>query len=318
MIKILSFLLKLILIDIFQIIIVLAAFTIYAYIGYGWPFVGKRDKWSIGILTGKNPFKMKSSPLIKNPVLTAADVTDIPAEFVADPFMVKTGATWNMFFEVLNAKTNLGEIALATSTDGMQWTYQQIVLKEAFHLSYPYVFQWNGNYYMIPESSHANSIRLYKATKFPTEWNLEKVLLDGTYRDTSVINFEGKWWMFTANPPKRLHLYYADDLLGPWIKHPKSPLINRNPHIARPGGRVIVFNNHLIRFTQDDWLVYGNKVRAFEVLLLTTTDYAEKSVQGNPLLKHSGSGWNRNGMHSIDPHQLGEDDWIACVDGFGY
>jgi len=61
-----------------------------------------------------------------NPVLTASDVTDREATFVADPFLFHEGSTWYMFFEVLS---NLGEqIGLASSSDGLHWTYQQIVL----------------------------------------------------------------------------------------------------------------------------------------------------------------------------------------------
>jgi hypothetical protein len=35
-----------------------------------------------------------------------------------------------------------GEIGLATSEDGLKWDYKQVVLNEPFHLSYPYVFEW--------------------------------------------------------------------------------------------------------------------------------------------------------------------------------
>jgi len=36
----------------------------------------------------------------------------------------------------------------------------------------------------------------------------------------------------------------------------------------------------------------------------------------NPILKASGVGWNKDGMHHIDLHQVEQDKWIACVDGF--
>jgi hypothetical protein len=43
--------------------------------------------WSIGIYTGDSLILTPPSQ-IKNPVLTAHDVTDVRALFVADPFMV--------------------------------------------------------------------------------------------------------------------------------------------------------------------------------------------------------------------------------------
>ena len=76
-----------------------------------------------------------------------------------------------------------------------------------------------------------------------------------------------------ANPEGNdlLRLYYANDLMGPWIEHPKSPIVAGDANIARPGGRVVVFDGRIVRYTQDDDPTYGNQVRAFEITELTTT-----------------------------------------------
>ncbi|MGF1936147.1 MAG: glucosamine inositolphosphorylceramide transferase family protein [Nostoc sp. ChiQUE02] len=281
-------------------------------------FVRRTCDWSIGIYTGESLFDFVSTENIKNPVLTAKDVTDVIAEFVADPFMVCNDGIWYMFFEVMNSLTNRGEIGLATSNNGFHWNYQQIVMKEPFHLSYPYVFQFQNEYYMIPESYKANSIRLYKAVDFPTKWTFLKTLIDdGDYVDTSVFNFNKRWWMFTSSSQSNiLRLYYAHDLMGHWIEHPQSPLIENNLNIARPGGRVVFYDGQIFRYTQDDEHFYGNQVRAFEITDLTTTTYEEKAVKDNPIIKASGYGWNKTGMHTIDPHKLDSGKWIACVDGY--
>jgi hypothetical protein len=280
-------------------------------------FVRIKYDWTIGIYAGESPFELSSPENIKNPVLTAKDVTDVSAEFVADPFMVYENGTWYMFFEVLNRLKDQGEIGLATSKSGLNWHYQQIVISEDFHLSYPYVFKFKNEYYMIPESYQANSIRLYKAVEFPTQWTFVKTLLDGgDYVDSSILNFQDHWWIFTTSPKGNiLHLYYADELMGNWIKHPQSPLIEGNFHISRPGGRVIVYDGKIFRYTQDVAGFYGNKVRAYEITNLTNTDYEEKAIIDNPIIKGSGYGWNKTGMHTIDPHQLNDSKWIACVDG---
>ncbi|MTJ07350.1 hypothetical protein [Anabaena sp. UHCC 0204] len=281
-------------------------------------FVRRKQDWSIGIYTGESPFKLSSPENIQNPVLTAKDVTDITAKFVADPFMVYENGTWYMFFEVLNDVNNRGEIGLATSNNGFNWNYQQIVIKENFHLSYPYVFKVKDEYYMIPESYEANSVRLYKAVEFPTQWTLVKTLLEGdNYVDSSIFNFDEKWWIFTTSPQgNTLHLYYADELMGNWIQHPQIPLIEENLNTSRPGGRVLVWNGKIFRYTQDVEGNYGNQVRAYEITNLTTTNYQEKAIVDNPIIKASGYGWNKMGMHNIDPHQLDNGKWIACVDGY--
>nr|WP_246275467.1 hypothetical protein [Brasilonema bromeliae] len=236
--------------------------------------------------------------------------------------MIKADSTWFMFFEVLNQQTRRGEIGLATSKDTKNWKYEQIVLAEPFHLSYPYVFEWMNEYYMIPETHQANSIRLYKASKFPTEWSFVGNLSSGaSFLDASIFRHADKWWLFTETNPQHkfdtLRLYYADELLGSWIEHPKSPIITGNAHIARPGGRVVVINDKIIRYTQDCQPDYGTQLRAFEITELTTTSYQEREIEQNLVLKPTGVGWNGAGMHHIDPHFIHEGQWIACVDGRG-
>jgi hypothetical protein len=281
----------------------------------------KEQEWSIGIYMGDSPLHLVSPENVANPVLTREDVSDVPASFVADPFMVRVDHAWYMFFEVMNRQTRKGEIGLAISEDGVKWTYQQIVLTEPFHLSYPYIFEWMNDYYMIPETHKAGSIRLYKTRNFPVGWSLANTLISGPrFSDSAIVRYAGKWWLFTETDLKMkfdtLRLYYADDLIGPWLEHPKSPIIEGNSKNTKPAGRLLVLNNRVIRYAQDCHLVYGMQVRASEIIDLTTESYGEREVDESPILAGSGVGWNREGMHHIDPHPLEDGRWIACVDGW--
>jgi len=277
------------------------------------------DVWSIGIYTGPSPFELQPTGTAHNPVLTRESVSDVPATFVADPFMIEVDGSWCMFFEVMNWQTGKGEIAVAQSQEGLAWTYRQIVLAEPFHLSYPYVFAWKGEHYMIPESYQAGSIRLYKAENFPTHWSFVARLLDGPYLvDPSVFRYGEKWWLFTETNPEVKHdclrLYFADELTGPWVEHPRSPIVKANSRIARPAGRVLVIGTQIFRHAQDCSVSYGSEVRAFRVTELTTSDYQEEASI-RPILAASGKGWNSDGMHHVDAHRVEDGRWIACVDG---
>lgn len=274
-----------------------------------------RPIWSIGIYTGPSPLQLTPGTDIHNPVLTASNVSDVPARFVADPFMVREKDTWYMFFEVLNTWTGQGDIGLAISKDARKWQYSQIVLDEPFHLSYPYVFENNGTYYMIPECGMTRSIRLYKATEFPLKWALVKTLLYGDYVDPSVIYSDGRWWLFALRDSFTLSLHYAQNLTGPWIEHPQSPLVKGDMNMCRPGGRLILFDNKVIRYAQDCEPTYGNALRAFQVDELTPLSYREHECRQVPVLAGDGDGWNASGMHQVDPHPLNNSGWIACVDG---
>jgi hypothetical protein len=271
--------------------------------------------WSIGIYTGNSPFALFPSARVVNPVLTAANVTDMPASFVADPFVIRG----EMFFEVMNGETKKGSIGLATSKDGFDWCYERIVLDEPFHLSYPYVFEWQNSCYMIPETLGANAACLYKADDYPFRWSMTARLVEGPCADPSIVRFKDLWWLFVCSTPYQhdaLRLYFAEQLTGPWREHPRSPIVRADQCRARPAGRMLTLNNRLIRFAQDCVPQYGTRVRAFNILELTTTNYVEVENIASPVLQPNGDGWNAAGMHHMDAYRQANGDWWACVDGF--
>lgn len=276
-----------------------------------------RGSWSIGIYSGDSPLRLSSPAGIQNPILSYKDISDVRANFVADPFIVVEEGIWYMFFEIMNEDTDRGEIGLAISDDGFRWKYVQSVLREPFHLSYPYVFKWQGNYYMIPETLPKDAVILYKADTFPTRWSCVETLIDGKHVDPSIFYFEDRWWMFACSRTSdTLRLYHSDELRGPWQEHICSPIISENACIARPGGRVTFWDGRLIRYTQDCKTRYGYQVRAFEITDLTLTTYSEKEVEENPVIFPTHYEWNNRGMHHVDPHLTSEGIWIACVDGY--
>jgi hypothetical protein len=301
---------------------ILAIFLIGSLIGFklgrlsNIPFVSTCGEWSIGIYTGDSLSIFNAPENIKNPVLTRHDVTDVNAVFVSDPFMVKDKNRWFMFFEIMNAVTQQGDIGLATSEDGLKWHYEKVVLDEPFHLSYPQVFKWDSVYYMIPESINAFSVRLYRAVVFPFKWEVVSTLVYGHLADPSILHHDNKWWLFGCTSNYSTILYEANNLAGPYIEHPQSPIIQRSRVHGRSGGRIAHLNNRIIRYVQDCYPTYGRQLRAFEITELSSNSYAEKEIPGSPILQPSGSGWNADGMHTLDPIQVDLNRWVACVDGF--
>lgn len=296
-------------------------------IAYSESILDCEPSWSIGIYEGSTPFDLAAPEDISNPVLTGKDVVDIDALFVADPFMVLKNDKYYMFFEVYNRETNQGDISYAESPDGKHWEYRKVIIDETFHLSYPYVFEWADDYYLIPESSQDSSVRLYKAVSFPDKWEYVGNLMTGyRYVDPSIFRHNDKWWLFVNTPSNwkphstnpivtsgsnDLNLYYSSDLLGGWKPHPMNPIVKSDKNIARMGGRVITHNDRLYRLTQDD---YHIRIFAFAITELTEKSYVEKIVSEKPVVNMTGKGWNASGMHHVDLHKIG-DKWIAVVDG---
>jgi hypothetical protein len=289
-------------------------------------YVGADVNWSILIYEGDSPLNLKLASTNKCPTIDRCDINDAHTLFVADPFMVKDRDEWIMFFEILNKKNKKGEIGYAKSKDRQKWDYQQIILRENFHLSYPYVFEFESAWYMIPESCDANSVRLYKATTFPHSWELVTELLVGKrFVDASTIYWDGLWWMFVGVERElnltcdELRLYYSEQLEKGWTEHPMSPIVRDNMEISRPAGRIIVLDNRLVRFGQDCTKNYGRNVTAIRIQSLTKDDYREEIINPDrPYLFELGTlECNGLGMHHLDPIKLNDHRWIACVDAKG-
>ena len=280
--------------------------------------VRARRAWAIGIYSGDDPFRMQ--PVAHTAALTKRHVTDVPADFVADPFMLHHGGRWHLFMEVLNRRRGIGEIGWATSEDGHLWRYQRIVLREPYHLSYPLVFAADGEHYMTPETGDVGAIRLYRAAPFPDVWVPVGDLVSGhPFRDPTLFRHRGLWWLFSETGAHWqegvLRLYLAEALNGPWREHPQSPVVDRDPRVARPAGRVIEHRGALVRFAQDCSRQYGKRVYARKITALSETEYAEQPLMVEAAFEGAGTGWNADRVHHVDAHQLASGRWLACVDG---
>lgn len=282
------------------------------------PMFGSRTPgWSIGLYEGPSPFVLGPPPGVANPILSRGDVTDVEATTVADPFVVRTANGFFMFFEVVERASGRGSIGLAASPDGLEWAYRGVVLSEPFHLSFPYVFEWNGDHYMVPESHEDLSVRLYRATGFPAEWEYQGDLIRGYhFVDPAIVREDERWWLFVGTRENDgLNLYFADSLQGPWTAHPGNPIVKGDRNRARMGGRIVAVGDTLFRYAQDDDPGYGNAVSAFRIVEMTATRYREEPVSPQPVVQATGQGWTSLGMHHVEPFLQRNGRWWAAVDG---
>lgn len=281
----------------------------------------RRAQWAIGMYAGKSPCSLAPHPALRGrPALSAAGLHGVKASGVADPFMVRHAGRWWMFFEIENRRRGKGEIGLASSVDALAWRFEQVVLREPFHLSYPYVLEHEGSYYMLPECAASGALRLYRARNFPDRWDFHAELLRGDFVDATPFQHAGKWWIIALEGFGRsdaMVIFHSDRLEGPWQPHALNPISSGNRRTARPAGRMIRYGGRLIRLAQDDEDQYGRSVSAFAIEELSAETYLERPLpdHGSILLGPSGRGWNATGMHHIDAVEQESEQWIACVDG---
>lgn len=214
----------------------------------------------------------------------------------ADPFLlVKDEYLW-LFCERKRIKGR-GHIVAYKTSDLKQWIFEGVVLEKPFHLSYPNIFEYEGDVYMLPETSEANEVTLYKAKDFPHNWEKACVLLSGmSYRDSSIINHQGMWYLFTKPSDDKLCLFVSKNLLSDsWKEHPCSPVFSGLTG-ARGGGNVFKNGSDLYRMGQDDKKSYGRNVAVYMIDLLTENDYHESLVIPE-LFDHNNKRYQFGGHH---------------------
>jgi hypothetical protein len=216
--------------------------------------------------------------------------------FWADPFVWFHENNHYVFIEEVLYSTHHGRIVCLSLDSEMNIRSNQIVLERPYHLSYPFLFEYENQLYMVPETKSNNRIELYRCTNFPNQWEFVKTLINNvTALDATLLESHGKWWLFTYIPEEggstkwdTLHLYFADNpLSSQWTAHPLNPVV-KDIHSARPAGRIFFDNGKLIRPSQDCSVRYGYAISFNQIVTLTETDYIETNQQSfKPLREKS-------------------------------
>lgn len=209
-----------------------------------------------------------------------------PTIIVADPFLFEYKGKLHLFYESKGLYTP-GVLMMTSTSDLIHWSKPVVVLKEPFHLSYPWVFEEKGKVYMIPETGQDGSIRLYEATNDSlSSFRLVKKLLEQPkdkeirmgYGDSSIHKKNGRYYLMTMlqyrEPVNVLELYISDKLEGPYTAHSCSPIIKSNK-VGRDAGCWIEHQGKLLRVSQDCTYRYGDNVHVSEITKLSPTEYEE-------------------------------------------
>ena len=116
-------------------------------------------------------------------------------------------------------------------------------------MSYPYLFEHDGDVYVMPEINEKQEIRLYRV-RSPSDWNVETTIDHDTEAlDPTIVEYDNRWWIFHIEQPylnTKLFVRYSDKLTGGWKHHANNP-VKTDVRSSRPGGTPFYRHGKLYR-----------------------------------------------------------------------
>lgn len=240
-----------------------------------------------------------------------------PGHFLADPFIVTRAGRTCVFvedylYEAGKAHISAFELSEAGAIE------IGIALEEPYHLSFPFLFEYQGELFMCPESVQAREIRIYRCTEFPLRWTLETVAMRPVAAaDTMIFPYAGQWWLFTnlseTEPhvfSTELHIFVAPNpLSGQWVPHRGNPVLTTSD-CARNGG-LLSDGEQMFRVGQKQGFgSYGASAQVMRIVKLNELEYLEEPLcRLTPTFRSGLCGTHHvhsNGLYSVWDYKLWE------------
>lgn len=182
--------------------------------------------------------------------------------WLADSLIFSCDEGTFLFVEAFDKFEKIGKLAVL-KYNGKEFIDFQLILEKDYHLSYPYVFEYNKQYYMIPETSGNNCIELYVSEKFPSKWKKIKTIFEGKFVDTSVYNLGKEKFVLYSYDIENKKLMKAilnmDDFSIDNIEYISD--INNG---LRAGGNIFIQDGIKVRALQNNEYFYGQKLNVVD------------------------------------------------------
>ncbi len=241
-----------------------------------------------------------------NPVMDASQISHRSAVGVADPFVRwdPDDGLYHVLVESLDSN-GLGDITHYTSPDLHSFTYDgQAFDNGGSHVSWPFVFKWDGTWYMVPATG--DEFAIYEQGASWTDWQkVETTLSRSSLGDVTPFYWNGRWYFIARVSGTGVVLYYADSTGDQftgrsWSEHSASPILTETSDDAEgPCGRPIVRNGKSVDFpVQTETNPRG--IRAFRITSLSTSSASVTELGSSPILRPQGNGWDGSNVHHCE------------------
>ena len=270
------------------------------------------EKWNIALGTIDDDFRLSGESI------TLKERFSLPKpprnHFYADPFVIHKGEMLYILFEDYSYKTRKGVIGyFVFDLNQRKVIEHNIALEKPTHLAYPYMLHYQDEIYCVPETASSGNVDLYRLNTHTGELDFVTDLLsDFPGVDPSLFYHDGYWWLFCSHKDasnEDLYVFYADELMGPYIPHCKNP-VKTDIRSARPAGNPFVINEKLYRPAQMNTGMYGAALTVNQVLELSPEKFTEQSI--HTFLPQADNDFKK-GFHTLS----GYDNYVV-LDGKQY
>lgn len=198
--------------------------------------------------------------------------------WAADPFIISAGGKEYLFFEMFDRLKSKGLIGYR-EINGDKIGKMKIAYEANHHLSFPFIFKYENEYYIMPEYSEGKELFALKATHFPDKWEKVEGWMKGKRLvDSALLNHERKTYLLTQD----LGSVYTSEELSifirkgeEWIPHKENPVVKSLAN-SRLAGKTFFEKNQLIRVAQDCQDGYGTKLHFNNIMKLSEDEYEEE------------------------------------------
>lgn len=274
------------------------------------------EKWNIGIL------KYNGTLLTIDNVWKEECFHWLSARYPiqADPFLYVLDDCIYIFYEAMTFVSAKGEIRCRKLDSNFSEVADISVdfgVDITWHQSFPYLFFHEGKIYMIPESSEASCVSIFKSISFPHKWEKIKDIVSGRkLTDSHVVFNGGLFYLFSTDLNDRLIIHSSDDIYGEWSEI--NPELNLGNIYSRAAGASFSAGEKIFCVTQESSSSnYGKSIYIKEMVSIDCQRIDEKVVNNlgrlDGVYKHGVHTINSNGEFVVIDAKLRKLSFIAPI-----
>ena len=225
-------------------------------------------------------------------------------KFYADPFLLKRDdGGYSILLEDYSFNDEYGKLSVIDYTENASLNTSKVILDTKSHLSYPFIFRENGKYYVFPEAAQSGKLSCYEYDAEKRELSFVQDVINLPLLDSTIVKYKNKYWLFGtllgADADSKLHIFYADQLLGPYTAHQGNP-VKSGIDSARPAGNIMEIDGVLYRPAQNSTYTYGGSMVLNKITVLSEKEFVEEFYMILQVDKKNNCNRGMHAMHTIN------------------